>query len=711
MNFLIFNRWPPAHGSVPAPQDMCATSPQAAPMPRDRPVPQDMCAVPQDMCATSPQAAPAPRDRPAPQDRRSRPVLGASLAALVAVACAPDDADAPALPRPQAAPVCPGDSLTFVQRALPVLQGRRPRGVREVRLLADIVDQLDALGADGRALVARGLARGPLYERRWTHFLVDHLGVLRSGDRHAPSCWGPRTLDAPAELAAHVRDHGPEDMSRWTGWTMSDLLSGALALDDVRPALHAHLVSRLQNPLRGANVDDRELEALRRSELAVGFEVRLLGRHRECLTCHADDASVTDAADPALDRFWPLAAGLDAAVFGDLPAVGPAQDAAFRVSGVLDGPLAPWGIARECVTLSPGRGGNLVDEPGFFAGPLPDDANILDLDARLRVGLAELDDLTTAAEDPPRALAAMIAAHLADGVWTEAAGAPLTLAHGHPRSAAARDALAELTTALVEHDWSLRELVVAAVTHPALDLAAPSACAAELPPLFDPWRPNNHAADLVHRPGPWLLLDGAHEALGWPLAHAFPTPQVYPDEILLSRLGVALAEVEPAARSTDLVAQLAWEARYAPAVDPGLGPPATGPDWISRLLATSPPSDATLADLAITIADRVLAEPDLSRGQADALAALLSAPLATPLAELDDATRERHARALAGALLTTPQFQLHGRPAPHQHGAPRWLTPDSTTRALCESHAALLAPQFDITCSEQAATVTRASKN
>jgi hypothetical protein len=113
--------------------------------------------------------------------------------------------------------------------------------------------------------------------------------------------------------------------------------------------------------------------------------------------------------------------------------------------------------------------------------------------------------------------------------------------------------------------------VVAAVTHPALDLAAPTSCDADLAPIFDPWSPDNDAADLVRRPAPWLLIDSAHTALGWPLATIFPWPYGYPDEALLAHLGVPLDEVELGARSTDLVAQLAWEDRYAAGEDPALG--------------------------------------------------------------------------------------------------------------------------------------------
>jgi hypothetical protein len=262
--------------------------------------------------------------------------------------------------------------------------------------------------------------------------------------------------------------------------------------------------------------------------------------------------------------------------------------------------------------------------------------------------------------------------------------------------------------ALVDSEWSLRALVVAAATHPAVDLAAPTDCDVALPPIFDPWTADNDAADLVRRPAAWLLLDSAHTALGWPLAQVFPWPYGYPDEDLLGLLGVALDEVELGLRSTELVGQLAWEANYASGEDPELGEPATAPDWISQLLdVTAGSADATLADLAIACADRLLAEPDLSRGEADALATLLAMPLTTRLADLEPAAVEQAARRLAGAFLTTPQFLLHGLPPAPQQGSPRFVTPDATTRALCESHRDLLEPPWTITCDDHGARVTR----
>ena len=56
--------------------------------------------------------------------------------------------------------LCDAGDEAWVQQVLPLIQGRKPESLREVKLLASMVQQLDAAGQDGRAVVARGLASG-----------------------------------------------------------------------------------------------------------------------------------------------------------------------------------------------------------------------------------------------------------------------------------------------------------------------------------------------------------------------------------------------------------------------------------------------------------------------------------------------------------------------------------------------------------------------
>src|SRR5690606_13912367 len=83
---------------------------------------------------------------------------------------APGDPGEEPPPAGDAAEDCDAGDEAFVKRLIPLMQGRRPEGMREVRLLVSAIEQLDALGLDGRAVIARGLASGDLYVQRWKNF-------------------------------------------------------------------------------------------------------------------------------------------------------------------------------------------------------------------------------------------------------------------------------------------------------------------------------------------------------------------------------------------------------------------------------------------------------------------------------------------------------------------------------------------------------------
>lgn len=594
---------------------------------------------------------------------------------------------------------CPGSDEAFGFRALRLIAGRRPAGVRELELLAAAIRKLDAAGLPGRRIVAASLARGPRYEQRWQSFLLDHLRVPRLGSTSDPDCHGhPGPAAAGPALAAFIRDHGPdepvpEDMSEWS---MADLLASAVALDDLRPLLRAQLLARQASPIGGNNVEPAALERARRVFLGRGFEAAYLGRRLECLPCHDSDHSVLDSADPRLDRSWPVVAGLEAGVYG--PPAAAQEDsvyAGFRVHGFVDGPLAPWG-SQACGTVDPGRDGDLLAVPGALAGPLPAAAHALDLEARLRDGLTRLtaDGLDAADASPEAALAGLVALHLADAVWREASGRPLTLPHGLPRNPAQRALLGELARALVDGGFSLRALVVEAAVHPYLDLDEPAACEGRLPPVLDPFAADNHAGDGLRREDPWTLLDTAAHALGWRTPKRFPLPYGWEDELLLRSLGVFLDESEPGHRSLDLVGALAWEHAVGAGADPGWAGAAPldhdpDADVIARLtgLARATPS-ASVEELALAVQDRVIQETAWTDAAHRAeVEALLGLPLASPAATHTAEALAAALRRLAGALLMSPQFTLAGLPPPAWTRAPRLALPESTALALCEQHA------------------------
>ena len=672
------------------------------------PVPKASPPVPRD----SP-TRPVPRATPpVPKASHTPPVLKASLLALALTACSDDLAPfpdpqgppglAPLAPQgPEASP-CPGSDAAFAFRALRLIEGRRPLGTREQDVLAAMIRQLDAAGRPGRRLIAEALTTTPRFRDHWHTFLLDHLRVPRLGQTSFAACHGhPGPAADTPDLAIHIRDHAPTQPvpEAMSNWSMADLFPSALLLDDLRPLLRAHLLARQARPVGGNNVAPAELERARRIFLGRGFEAAYLGRRLECLPCHNGDGGVTDHPDPDLDRSWPVLPGLEAAVYGPLAAADEdSAYAAFRVAGVVDGPLAPWG-SRTCGDLDPGRGGDLLPADGALAGPLPAAAHVLDLEARLHRGLDHLqtNGLDAATENPEAALAGLVAQQLADAVWREASGRSLVLAHGQPRNREQQTILRDLSTELVDHDFSLRALVVAVALHPALDLGEPTTCDAPLPPILDPFAEQNHIDELLRREDPWTLLDTAAHALGWRSPKRFPLPFGWEDETLLRALGVYLDDSEPGHRAQDLVAALAWERSVAAGHDPGwvggdtidLQPD----DAITRLVARARDDpNATVEHAALALHDRILQEPDFTDPAHRAeVAALLALPLATRAVDLDPLELEDALRRLAGALLMSPQFTLAGLAPPPATAPPRLTWPETTTTALCERHAAALA--------------------
>ncbi|MEZ4385609.1 MAG: hypothetical protein R3A79_30100 [Nannocystaceae bacterium] len=622
------------------------------------------------------------------------------------------------LREPPLASPCPGSDEAFVFRALRLIEGRRPRGVAELRVLADLVADLDAAGLPGRELVARGLTRGDRYREAWTGGLLDLLRVPRLGATADRGCYArPGPLADTATLAGWIRVHDPADAppAQLSGWTMADLLGSALALDDLSPLLRAHLLVRGARPVGGNNVAPADLERARRVFVGRGFEAAFLGRRLECVACHdGGGATVLDSPDPALDRTWPIVQDHERKVYGP-PARADEGSAygAFRFAGIYDRGARPWGSSSECprVALDPAARGDdpLAEGDAYLGGPRPEGASAVELERSLARGFDRLRAGGLAAadgDDPEVALAAMIAVHLADAAWREASGRPLTMAHGQPRNPVQRAALRELSERLVASGFSLRELLVAVATHPLLDLAEPTSCAAPLPALLDPFAATNDHGDAIRREDPWRLIDAAALAMQWPALPRWPLPYGWVDAPLVRSLGAFIDESEPGHRSLDVVALLAWEAAVGAGVDPrwlaGVEP---RPDLVDRLLARAADDPAaTVLDLAIAVEDQLLQErslldpdPAARAAQRAAVAALLDAPLDAPVAaalEADADALEAGLRRFAGALLQTPQFVLAGLPPADADGPlPRLLLAEATPAALCEAHApAILQP-------------------
>ena len=634
-------------------------------------------------------------------------LTGLSACAAEALPSTPAPAkDAPPDDPAAAIEACRADAEAFVLRSVPLLGGRRPLGSTEVRLLARVVDELDARGRDGRRELAWALADGDDHRRRWSSELFDLLQVRRAGHRALGRCYGERGPAAETpELAEFVRDHPPSEPFPGGAWTMRDLVESSLRADDLRPLLRADLLVRMVAPVDDANTPPDALEAARRTNLGRAFEATYLGRRFECLACHTDEASVTDHPDPALDRFWPVAHGLERAVY---PTDEAAMHATFRYEGFADGELAPWG-ADGCGGFSLDHADDPLPAAAWLAGELPPGAQALDLQARLSDGMERLasEGWSDAPADRAQALAQLVTLHLADGLWTAANGHPLTLDHGAPRNVAQSERLRSLAIALVRSRFSLRTVLVEIATDAHADQAVPAECELDgpepLPAVFDPFTDTNGAGHRVHRRDPLALLDEAHRVLGRALPGLVAgEPGFAAEEV--SALGAYLDESRPGHEGLDLLGALTWERALeslpdAPAaeLDPELGPSVTLDDLV---LAAREDLTITIGDLMTATKDRVLAEPFIDSDEQALVEALVGLAWAQPAHELDAPTLLDAAWRYARVLLATPEFLLDGLEQAPAGAPPRLWPAHARPAALCGHWGPRVLPGEPWTCTD-----------
>jgi hypothetical protein len=463
--------------------------------------------------------------------------------------------------------LCDAGDEAWVKRAIPFIQGRRPEGMREVRLLASAVQQLDAMDLPGRELVAKALASGDLYTERWKTYFFEKLRVNRSGDRRNYFCYGRVTdLAADPDLAAAIRDSDPRDPPAFTDFTMADVVYSAIALDDISPAFRADTFARMAAPVTAGNVSAEELEITNRTTYGKMFEGVHLGRTTECLQCHTTQSSVTWTPDLDANRHWPVRpdAFFEHAAYGEFDMSQPLEDpdvhALFRHAGFVDyswcaggctlaardaAPgIEPWGLEGNCgIFRTDHVAGAGVDLPyeSYMAGEFPDGnlATVFDLDPRVRDGLDTLasegvrGDGAGSIDNPNVSLAFLFAMNTADEMWREAQGYPLTVANRFPRNDKQREILQTLTEAFYASHYSPRELIAAVVTHPYYNQAPPSECGASGPyhlaavydpftkSAVDPQERGNGVGDMLHRYSAFVLLDSTAQALWWDRAERF----------------------------------------------------------------------------------------------------------------------------------------------------------------------------------------------
>ncbi|MGB1700261.1 MAG: hypothetical protein ACPHRO_09925, partial [Nannocystaceae bacterium] len=183
--------------------------------------------------------------------------------------------------------LCDAGNASWVQQVLPLIQGRKPESRREIQVLSDMIDQLDAKGMSGRAIVARGLASGDRYIDRWETFFYEQTRVNRIELKVNVPCYGVTTGAANGtNLAEFIRDNDPATSDFGASTTMQDVLRSSLLLDDLSPYYRADLFARMARPLSGANVSAQDLDQMRRTNYGEIFESAYMGRKTSCLECH-----------------------------------------------------------------------------------------------------------------------------------------------------------------------------------------------------------------------------------------------------------------------------------------------------------------------------------------------------------------------------------------------------------------------------------------
>ncbi|HEY0132769.1 MAG TPA: hypothetical protein VGB85_01780 [Nannocystis sp.] len=637
----------------------------------------------------------------------------------------------PPIPDDPAAEACDAGDEAFVKRVIPLVQGRKPEGMREVKLLVSMIEQLDAAGVDGRAVVVRGLASGDLYIGRWKQFLWEQLRINRVEVKSNYKCYsqtsGPN--NAP-DLAAYIRDNDANGSDFGQAFTMADVMESALRLDDMSPLYRADMFARMARPLGGANISQEEFEVNARSNFGEIFESAYLGRRSGCLECHNSEESVTYNPDPKFNHFWAIPGKFEAAIYGAAKGRPEAEIyAAFRVTGfTTDQGVRAWGMS-SCGSFNPGHDGDILGIPGYLGGELPAGQNLFDLDPLFKSGFATLaaDGLTLADNldvSPDQALAYLTATNFVNNAWKEMMGYPLTLAHNFPRNEKQREILQQLTEAFVAEDYSLRAVITEIALNPYFNMDAPDACGTSTPyfmePVFEPFSitsgdPNqrgNGVGDRVQRYSAWVLIESAMRSMWWNL----PVKQIpanewnFPAIDFLRDTGVFIKDAQNGFNGVDFNGLLAWENRLASGHNPGLSGDCTGPlgqgcsqyEWIELMLVEAFKADATIGEVAAAIKDRILGEPTIEGDtELAVIAGVIGFDPSAKMKGVDTVLLEEGARRYAGLLFNTPQFMLSGVPSLDQDPdqIPKFAVPGTDTKALCDHLApAVLTDKYAWTC-------------
>lgn len=203
-------------------------------------------------------------------------------------------------------------NLAFVKQLMPKLLGRKPKGMLEVQLLADIAD------LHGREALVLALMELPEFKDHWTALLVDHLKVKReSTGELSASCINDKMLNplmmevgagggSAGGLAEFIINNDVVSNYSQT-FNLYDVIQASINLDSLMPLYRSYLFVLATHP-PGAGM---RTEEERRAEQGKSFDDIFLNRDKECIACHNSTYSTTGIGD----RTHPLYGSLDIALF------------------------------------------------------------------------------------------------------------------------------------------------------------------------------------------------------------------------------------------------------------------------------------------------------------------------------------------------------------------------------------------------------------
>ncbi len=573
------------------------------------------------------------------------------------------------------AELCDAGDEAFIKRLIPLVHGRKPDSIREVRLLVSMIEQLDMLGEDGRRAVTLGLLRGDPYLDRYKDYMFEELRVNVAGDRRNETCYDMVGNEANSpQLAEFIRDNPPSAQYDGDMFWMPDVTFSALRLDDMSPLLRAETFARMSAPFIAGNVTDPEIEEMRSDHYGRLFEATMLGRTTDCLECHRAEFATTDSDIPAFDRHHPVAGYLELGAYGPDAAEASQQRsyAIFRHDGFaqgqaqtltnggpIGGAITPFGFSFACGAIDLTPDPSLTGWDGYLFGDHTPNATLVDLDANMRAGFENLrsgDGLQIADDqsvDPAAAGAYLMSMHMSNRMWTHAMGFPLQVANGFPRNDQQRDILQTLTDSFVANEFSLRNLIADVATHPYFNQSPPDTCGAStpyhLPPVFEPFSREasdpsmrgNGVGDTVHRLGARVLLDSIAQAMWWNKPDVFgpgiaqvpgangaagcganmptdPCVDRPEDSTVLQDSGAFLSDGDSGFSGTDLLVMLRLENDFGQGVDPGMHGACTGPQGAScagedwiTQLIDAAAPETDMWDVAAAVKDRMITDPSI----------------------------------------------------------------------------------------------------